>query len=847
MFLVICLCQPASAGSLLVQGALNSTSDFSVGNGSFFVNSASGRVGINTSSPNATLHVVSGSSGFGGDRVYDTVVNNTTYRVHVFTAVGTSAFTPPSGVTSVECLIVAGGGGGASWYGGGGGAGGLIYNSSSFVTAGTSYPVVVGAGGAGRPATVAEFNANDAFGSKGSNSSFNSQTAIGGGGAPGYNAGGRSDIEDGGSGAGGRPNNYDNLYSYGKGVAGQGNNGAIGDAATGGTRSGGGGGAGGAGVSGATTGAGGIGLSYSISGTPTYYAGGGGGGAGETAGLTTPGGIGGGGTGRSTVSGSNADANTGGGGGGSTALAPAGGGVGGNGGSGIVIIRYQLSGPAAVFQGSVGIGTANPLATLHVAGTSVFNGSVGIGMASPKAKLHVVSGPMASGGDSVYEIVQNGVAYRVHKFTTIGNSTFTPPDGVTQVEYLVVAGGGAGGGGYGGGGGAGGYLSGSLIVNGAKIITVGAGGSGAGWGGGATSGSDSVFDTIIAKGGGRGGEYSIDWNGQAGGSGGGGGARDSAPGGSGIAGQGYAGGAAIVGAPGNNSGGGGGGSSHAGYVGYPSGGLGGAGNVNYISGTPVTYAAGGNGSAGGNGVSGLDNTGSGGEGGGGVSEVSGNGGSGIVIVRYQVGSAAVFQGSVGIGTSSPAASLHVNGQSFFNGSVGIGTSSPSAALHVVNNKSLPYTGLEIQDSSEGLYRQIYLGYAGNLYFYNGANEGYLSSAGAWTSASDASYKKDVRDIHYGLADLMLMQPRSYLMKSDNSSQVGFVAQELEKVVPEVVSGEDGRKGIAYGQLSAVIVKAVQEQQEEIDALKAGKAAQQLQIEQLKALVCIDHPAADACK
>ena len=41
--------------------------------------------------------------------------------------------------------------------------------------------------------------------------------------------------------------------------------------------------------------------------------------------------------------------------------------------------------------------------------------------------------------------------------TFTGNSIWTCPTGVTEVEYLVVAGGGGGGGSYGGGGGAGGY------------------------------------------------------------------------------------------------------------------------------------------------------------------------------------------------------------------------------------------------------------------------------------------------------------------------------------------------------------------------------------------------------
>ena len=47
-----------------------------------------------------------------------------------------------------------------------------------------------------------------------------------------------------------------------------------------------------------------------------------------------------------------------------------------------------------------------------------------------------------------------------------------------------------------------------------------------------------------------------------------------------------------------------------------------------------------------------------------------------------------------------------------------------------------------------------------------------------------------------------------------------MAQELELDIPEVVGGEDGNKGVSYGQLTAVLTKAIQEQQTIIDDLKS---------------------------
>ena len=70
------------------------------------------------------------------------------------TATATS-WTAPTGVTSVELLVVAGGGGGGYGYAAGGGAGGLLYNQAYSVTPGNSYNISVGAGGAGATTNTA--------------------------------------------------------------------------------------------------------------------------------------------------------------------------------------------------------------------------------------------------------------------------------------------------------------------------------------------------------------------------------------------------------------------------------------------------------------------------------------------------------------------------------------------------------------------------------------------------------------------------------------------------------------------------------------------------------------------
>jgi hypothetical protein len=268
-------------------------------------------------------------------------------------------------VTSVgtyvaDALIIAGGGGGgggAIWPGGGGGAGGLLYITGNTILAGSTYSVVIGSGGA------AGLNSQPAYGSNGTNSSFNGSTAIGGGFGDGQNVLTRASTGgNGGSGGGGA--SYQGTANVvnmgGVGTLNQGNAGGNGyyqnDTSM---NSGGGGGAGSRGASYVfgQSGSGGVGLQYGISGTVTYYAGGGGGGGTLSSYPARAGfgGLGGGGNGGYDTVGVAGTVNTGGGGGGGGYSLR-----GGAGGSGLVIISYF--GPQRARGGTI---TSNAGYTIH--------------------------------------------------------------------------------------------------------------------------------------------------------------------------------------------------------------------------------------------------------------------------------------------------------------------------------------------------------------------------------------------------------------------------------------------------------------------------------------------------
>ena len=129
-------------------------------------------------------------------------------------------------------------------------------------------------------------------------------------------------------------------------------------------------------------------------------------------------------------------------------------------------------------------------------------------------------------------------------------------------------------------------------------------------------------------------------------------------------------------------------------------------------------------------------------------------------------------------------------------------------------------GVTVSSASSG-YRHMYIWNSG-MYFWNGANEANLSSGGAWNNASDERLKENITDIPYGLAEVKQLQPKKYSMITGGEGQVGLIAQEVETIIPELVttSGEANMKSLSYGNLNAVLIKAIQEQQTIIESLTA---------------------------
>jgi len=126
---------------------------------------------------------------------------------------------------------------------------------------------------------------------------------------------------------------------------------------------------------------------------------------------------------------------------------------------------------------------------------------------------------------------------------------------------------------------------------------------------------------------------------------------------------------------------------------------------------------------------------------------------------------------------------------------------------------------------------VYSTGAGAARFYVGMGGTVYATSTSISAISDITLKENVRDLETGLTEVMSLRPRRFDWKNGDAQNVaGFVAQEVEQVLPELVSDyiynkdEEGndivKKSLKMGDILPTLVKAIQEQQAIIDSLKA---------------------------
>ena len=113
-------------------------------------------------------------------------------------------------------------------------------------------------------------------------------------------------------------------------------------------------------------------------------------------------------------------------------------------------------------------------------------------------------------------------------------------------------------------------------------------------------------------------------------------------------------------------------------------------------------------------------------------------------------------------------------------------------------------------------------------------DGTTTIAGDLNVNSDARLKANIVSLGATLSKLLQIDGKSYTMKKDESEKqkIGLLAQDIEKVFPELVSESHGVKSVNYQGLVPVLINALKEQQNEIEILKQ----QQSEIDELKTML-----------
>tara|TARA_R100000697_G_C5388130_1_gene181910 strand:- start:17 stop:745 length:729 start_codon:yes stop_codon:yes gene_type:complete len=228
-------------------------------------------------------------------------------------------------------------------------------------------------------------------------------------------------------------------------------------------------------------------------------------------------------------------------------------------------------------------------------------------------------------------------------------------------------------------------------------------------------------------------------------------------------------------------------------------------------------------------------------------------------------------GNVGIGTTSPATNLHVDGVSNYNGLEikGAGGSRPMIQWSNANNGDLcSIFGTEGNDmvltSGSSNTERMRIDSSGNLQvgfssysslgtvntgcrlsnngetnalargsngtilaFYSGSggagNISVSGNAASYNTTSDYRLKENITPIENGLDRLNSLKPVKFDWKEGGTSSEGFIAHEAQEIFPDAVTGEkdgDDMQAMDYGRITPLLVKAIQEQQTIIDDLKS---------------------------
>jgi hypothetical protein len=126
-------------------------------------------------------------------------------------------------------------------------------------------------------------------------------------------------------------------------------------------------------------------------------------------------------------------------------------------------------------------------------------------------------------------------------------------------------------------------------------------------------------------------------------------------------------------------------------------------------------------------------------------------------------------------------------------------------------------------TNETRYLTQVSGVSSNVYISTSAltfnpSTGTVSST-LFSASSDERLKKNINTITDPLGKVLQLRGVTFTWNQSGRDSIGVIAQEVEKIIPEIVTETNGVKQVAYDALVPLLIEAIKEQQKQIDELK----------------------------
>lgn len=196
--------------------------------------------------------------------------------------------------------------------------------------------------------------------------------------------------------------------------------------------------------------------------------------------------------------------------------------------------------------------------------------------------------------------------------------------------------------------------------------------------------------------------------------------------------------------------------------------------------------------------------------------------SGIISTTAGGDAITAVNGNIKAGTFS-SASTSASAISIPSGGLTASTVSASALSYFNSGMYINYTGTpQTSFKLYGSNTSVLMSYSGvDKFSFNSTAIAYTGAGGSWVDGSDERIKDNIKTIPNATELIRKMRGVSFNYKANGSKSYGVVAQELQKVIPDVVYDLNGSLYVNYSIFAGFFIEAIKELEARIAELEAA--------------------------